>query len=243
LSWLGYPDQALTHIRVIGQQRENETVAIAEVLDPWRSLGVRLFLSDPADLLAAAEQVVKLSRDRGLPMFSALGGIIQGYATAHLGKPEIGKSVIEQGLAAYEASGAVSWLCCYRALLAKTHQMLGETDEALRILKGCLLETERTGEGWYDAELHRRIGEIHRQRGEIGAARRSFGHALRVARGQSAKLWELRAATSLARMLRDRGETEAAHAQLAPVYAWLSEGFDTAPLRQARALLDDLETR
>jgi predicted ATPase len=65
--------------------------------------------------------------------------------------------------------------------------------------------------------------------------------ALRIARSQSARLWELRAATSLARMLRDRGEFEAAHAQLGPVYAWFSEGFDAAPLRQARALLDDLE--
>jgi predicted ATPase len=72
---------------------------------------------------------------------------------------------------------------------------------------------------------------------------RSFAEALYVARDQGAKLWELRAATSLARMLRDRGEAEAAHAQLAPIYAWFSEGFDTAPLRQARALLNDLETR
>jgi class 3 adenylate cyclase/tetratricopeptide (TPR) repeat protein len=243
LAWLGYPDKALTHIRAIGQQRENEAVVIGEVWDLWRSLTVRLFLSDPAELLAPAEHIVKLSRDRGLPMFNALAGIIQGYATAHRGEPEKGKAIIEQGLAAYEATGAVSWLCYYRALLAETHQMLSETDEALRILKGSLRETMRTGERWYDAELHRRIGEIHRQRGEVGPARRSFGEALRIARGQSAKLWELRAATSLARMLRDCGNTEAAHAQLAPVYAWFSEGFDTVPLRQARALLDDLETR
>jgi hypothetical protein len=106
-----------------------------------------------------------------------------------------------------------------------------------------LREAARTGEAWYDAEPYRRIGEIHRQRGEVTAARRSFAEALRVARGQSAKLWELHTATSFARMLRDHGEAEAAHSQLAPVYAWFSEGFDTAPLLQARALLDDLETR
>jgi tetratricopeptide (TPR) repeat protein len=241
LAWLGYPDQALTHIRAIGQQRENEIVALTEVWDLWRSLAVRLSLNDPAELLTTAEHIVKLSRDRGLPMIGALGGIIHGYAMAHRGSPESGKAVIEQGLAAYQASGAISWLCCYRALLAETHQMLGETDEALRLLKRSLRESKRTGEGWYDAELHRRIGEIHCQRGEIGAARRSFAEALRTARGQSAKLWELRAATSLARMLRDHGEAEAAHAQLAPVYAWFSEGLDTTPLRQAKALVDDLE--
>jgi predicted ATPase len=124
------------------------------------------------------------------------------------------------------------------ALLAETHQMLDETDEALRILKGSLRDTKQTGAKWYDAELHRRIGEIYCQSGEMGAAQRSFGNALRIARSQGAKLWELRAVTSLARMLCDRGEVEAAHAQLAPVYAWFSEGFDTAPLQEARALLE-----
>jgi class 3 adenylate cyclase/tetratricopeptide (TPR) repeat protein len=238
---LGYPDQALAHVQIIGHQGENEIVAIAEVLDLWRSLAVRLFLSDPAEFLATAEHIVKLSRDRRLLMFGALGGIICGYATALRGQPENGKAVIEQNLAAYEASGAASWLCYYRALLAEIHQVLGETDEALLLLKESLRETGRTGEGWYDAELHRRIGEIHQQRGEVGAARRSFGDALRIARSQSARLWELRAATSFARMLRGRGQVEAAHAQLAPVFAWFSEGFDTAPLRQAKALLDDLD--
>jgi predicted ATPase len=193
------------------------------------------------DLAAVLDGKVQMRQHVGLALVDERGK--PRPFLAQLGKPEIGKSVIEQGLAAYKASGTVSSLCCYRALLAETHQMLDETDEALRILKGSLRETKRTGEAWYDAELHRRIGEIHCQRGEVGAARGAFAEALRIARSQSAKLWELRAATSLARMLRDHGEAEAAHAQLAPVYAWFSEGFDTAPLRQARAMLDDLETR
>jgi class 3 adenylate cyclase/tetratricopeptide (TPR) repeat protein len=238
LCWLGYPDQALTHIQAIGQQCENEAVLFNEVYDLWRCLVARLFLSDPAESLSAAQHIVKLSGERGHSMFSALGGIISGYATALQGKPENGKAVIEQNLAAHEASGAAFWRCYYRALLAETHQMLDETDEALRILKESLRDTRQTGAKWYDAELHRRIGEIHCQRGEINAAQRSFGDALRIALSQGAKLWEIRAATSLARMLRDRGEVEAAHAQLAPVYAWFSEGFDTAPLREARALLE-----
>src|SRR5262249_39730541 len=131
--------------------------------------------------------------------------------------------------------------CFYRAVLAETHQMLGETDEALRLLSGELARVSRAGELWYVAELHRRIGEVHRQCGRNEAARQSFEQALAIARQQSAKLWELQAATSYAQLLRDEGKHAEAQALLAPVYAWFTEGFDTVPLRAARAMLDDIE--
>jgi predicted ATPase len=131
--------------------------------------------------------------------------------------------------------------CFYRALLAETHQVLGETDEALRLLTGELERVSQSGELWYVAELHRRIGEVHRQCGRSEAARRSFEQALAVAREQSAKLWELQAATGYAQLLRDEGKPAEAHTLLAPVYAWFTEGFDTVPLRAARAMLDELE--
>ena len=89
--------------------------------------------------------------------------------------------------------------------------------------------------------LHRRCGDALWRRGDDAAARRCFEQALDVARGQGAKLWELQAATSYARMLRDQGKPAEAAALLAPVYAWFNEGFDTMPLRQARALLDELD--
>jgi predicted ATPase len=115
-------------------------------------------------------------------MFRALGGIICGYATVLGGQPRNGMAGIEQNLATHEASGAAFWRCYYRALLAETRQMLSETDEALHILKESLRDTKQTGARWYDAELHRRIGEIYCKRGEISAAQRSFGDALRIAR-------------------------------------------------------------
>lgn len=119
--------------------------------------------------------------------------------------------------------------------------MMGEADAALGILSAALEETERTGEKCHDAELHRGIGEAYYQRSDIQAAEQSFRQALTIAREQGARLWELNAATSYARMLRDEGEPGQAHALLAPIYDWFSEGFDTAPLRRARVLLDELE--
>jgi predicted ATPase len=118
--------------------------------------------------------------------------------------------------------------------------MTAKTDEALRILTEALEDAERIGERWYVAELHRRIGEAHRQRAAEAAARQSFEKALAVARGQDAKLWELQAATSYARSLRDQGKPAEAHVLLSPAYAWFSEGFDTVPLREAKGLLREV---
>jgi predicted ATPase len=118
---------------------------------------------------------------------------------------------------------------------------LGETDLALSVLATALEGTSRTGERWYDAELYRGIGETYYQRGDVALAEQSFHQALSVASDHGARLWELNAGTSYAHLLRDRGEAEQAHALLAPIYNWFSEGFDTVPLRRARALLDELE--
>jgi predicted ATPase len=101
--------------------------------------------------------------------------------------------------------------------------------------------SERTGEHWYAAELHRRIGEAHHQRGDRASGERSFAQALAIARSQGARLWELRAANSYALMLRDQGKRTEARALLAPTYGWFTEGFATVPLREAKALLDELE--
>ncbi len=141
-------------------------------------------------------------------------------------------------MARYGATGRRSWSSRHHALLAETHQMVGDADTALRILTDALDLTERTGEKWYAAEIHRRMGDAHRQRGGDDAAARCFEKALIVARCQSAKLWELQAATSYAHLLADRGTPSEGRARLARVYDWFTEGFDTVPLHAARMALD-----
>jgi predicted ATPase len=101
---------------------------------------------------------------------------------------------------------------------------------------------KRTGERWFEAELHQRRGELllSLAKGELSEAEACFHRSIAVARNQGARLWELRAATSLARLWSDQGKRAQAHDLLAPVYDWFTEGFDTADLKDAKALLDEL---
>ena len=100
---------------------------------------------------------------------------------------------------------------------------------------------ERTGERWFEAELHRHKGQLLVRRGHIEAAEELYHKALDIAKKQQAKLWELRAAVSLARLRRDQGLRGEARDLLAPVYHWFTEGFDTPDLQQAKALLDETQ--
>jgi len=107
-------------------------------------------------------------------------------------------------------------------------------DEALRI-------ADRTGERWLAAELNRHKGQLLLRQGHSEAAEELYRKALGIAREQEAKLWELRAATSLARLRRDQGRRVEARDLLAPVYGWFTEGFDTPDLKEAKVLLDTLD--
>lgn len=99
---------------------------------------------------------------------------------------------------------------------------------------------ERTKETWCEAEVHRLTGEIELKSGAAAKAVICFERALEIARAQEARSWELRAATSMARLWRGQGKRAQAHALLAPVYGWFTEGSDTLDLKEAKALLDDL---
>jgi class 3 adenylate cyclase/tetratricopeptide (TPR) repeat protein len=239
LCLMGYPEQALTHSSAAVEPREEEVRVVMEPMRLWQRLWVLSVLGEARDLVAPAEKMAELSRRHKLPLFGATAAIMLGYGIAHSGQPKTGQSAISEGLAAYTSTGAVTGSCYYRALLAETHRMMGETDAVLSILSAALEETERIGEKCYHAELHRGIGEAHCQRGDIHAAEQSFRHALAIAHDQDARLWELNAATSYARLLRDQGEPQQAYALLAPIYGWFTEGFDTAPLQRAKVLLDE----
>jgi predicted ATPase len=112
----------------------------------------------------------------------------------------------------------------------------------LTLLNDALQIAERTGERWFAAELNRHKGQLLRQ-GHPEAAEELYRKALTIAEEQEAKLWELRAAASLARLRRDQGRRAEARDLLAPVYGWFTEGFDTADLKDAKALLDELDER
>ena len=128
--------------------------------------------------------------------------------------------------------------------LARAYLNLGQFDNALRSICEASAAVEKTKESWWEAEINRIAGEIALKSPEPDAAKAQayFERALAVARQQQAKSWELRAAMSMARLWRDQGKRAEARELLAPVYDWFTEGFDTLDLKEAKALLEQLET-
>ena len=118
----------------------------------------------------------------------------------------------------------------------------GQNDDAWQWIDRTLNAVEASGERWCEAEVHRTAGEIALNSSDPDAAKAQahFERALKIARAQQARSWELRAATGLARLWRDQGRRTEARDLLAPIYSWFTEGFDTLDLREAKALLDNL---
>jgi hypothetical protein len=117
---------------------------------------------------------------------------------------------------------------------------LNDWEGSLALFDEALATVEKTEERLFEAELHRLRGELLLGSGEKGEAEKSIGLALEIARRQQARMWELRAATSLARLWGERGRRAEARDLLAPIHGWFTEGFDTADLKEAKALLEEL---
>jgi class 3 adenylate cyclase/tetratricopeptide (TPR) repeat protein len=192
------------------------------------------------ELLARADAIIAVSDEHGFLFHRAVGTVYRGWTLAAIGQTEQGIVLLEAGVAAYRATGAVGEVPFFLILLADAKGMAKEPDEGL----GHLGEAERLMEEievrWAEAELHRVRGELLRAGHDPAGAERSLCRAIDVAQQQSAKFWELRAATSLARLWREQGKRDAARNLLAPTYGWFTEGFDTPILKEARALLDEL---
>jgi predicted ATPase len=164
----------------------------------------------------------------------------RGWTLAGSRQTGEGIVLLRAGVAAYRATGAVTFVPFFLTLLADTEGKAKERDEGL----GHLAEAERlmaeTEERWAEAELYRVRGELLRADHDPAAAERCFSQAIGIAQHQSAKFWELRAAISLARLWREQGKRDAARDLFAPVYGGFTEGLDTPILKEAKALLDEL---
>jgi predicted ATPase len=149
---------------------------------------------------------------------------------------------VHQGIAAYQATGAALFLPYFWTLLADICDHLGHTTDGLQALAKAQALVEQYEERWCEAEIARLRGVLllRRPRPPQTEAEACFQQALAIARRQQAKSWELRAATSLARLWQQQGQRAEAQALLAPVYGWFTEGFDTADLQDAKALLAEL---
>jgi predicted ATPase len=143
-------------------------------------------------------------------------------------------------VAAFRATGAVTWVPFFLTLLAEAEGAAKERDQELVHLAEAERLMAETEERWAEAELHRVRGELLRAGHDPAAAECSFSQAIDIAQQQSAKFWELRATISLARLWHEQGKRNAARDLLAPTFGWFVEGFDTPLLKEGKALLDEL---
>ena len=166
-----------------------------------------------------------------------------------LGVASIREGRFAQGISLLKASGAARHAIVgkvnlhIRAILAEAMALSGRLDDALQEIEKCLAQVERPawGERLYYAEILRLKGWMLSLKDDPAGAEKSYLASLDWAREQQAKSWELRTSTSLARLWQSQGKRKKAHNLLAPVYSWFTEGFDTKDLKDAKALLDDLE--
>jgi predicted ATPase len=165
---------------------------------------------------------------------------LRGWVKVKNGDVTEGISLLRSGLSAYRSTGAEIWMPHFIALLARACEIAGQVEEGLTLLDDAFQVVERTGERWFEAELHRHKGRLLLRQGYSKAAEELYRKAVSIAAEQSAKLWELRAAMSLAPLCRDQGRRDEARDLLAPVYGWFIEGFDTQDLQEAKALLSEL---
>jgi class 3 adenylate cyclase/predicted ATPase len=237
---LGYPDQALA--------RSNKAIAEAQRLGHQPSLAVTLafdarlllLIGDDAALGERAGQLIAVSTEQSFAYWRALGTIYRGWVEVKNGEVAEGIALMRSGSAAYRATGAAAWVPFHLGLLARACEIGGQIEEAATRLRDALRVVEGTGERWFEAELNRHKGRLMLGQGHVAAAEKRYRKALSIAREQQAKLWELRAAVSLARMWRDQGRRATARDLLTPIYGWFTEGFATPDLREAKALLTAL---
>ena len=239
---LGYPEQ--------GRARSGEATTLAQQLAYPFSLAHAMVLAalfhtfrrDVCLTQACAESAIILATDQGFPHHRALGSILRGWALAHQGQAQDGIEQLHHGLRACQVIGITLLRPYYLALLADAHGTAGHQELGLKVLTEALTLIDTTGERVWEPELYRLKGELLLQQSSSNQteAESCFQQAITIAQNQQAKSLELRAVMSLSRLWQQQGKRKEAHDLLAPVYGWFTEGFDTADLKDAKALLDEL---
>jgi predicted ATPase/class 3 adenylate cyclase len=239
---LGYPDQAL--------QRGHEACALAQELAHPPSIALALYLDvnlhlhiRQVDMVhEQTHALITLATEQGFAHWKGVGMFLQGWTLVAQDQREEGLVQMRQGMTEVLTMGAELYKPPFLIPLAEAYGTMGQVEEGLQTLAEARTVLEATGQRFYEAELYRLKGALRLQQADpdVPQAEACFQQALAIARRQEAKSWELRAATSLARLWQSQGKRQEAHDLLGPVYGWFTEGFDTADLVDAKVLLDEL---
>ena len=193
---------------------------------------------------ALAAELDALADEKGAAEWKAQGLMTQGALRLLTGKPSDAVRLLTTGINAFRLAGATVFIPRYLTYLATAYTILSQYDNALRVMSEATEAVDRANDRWCEAEVARVAGEVAllAPKKESAKAQKYFERALAVARQQQAKSWELRAAMSLARFWRSQRKVQQARELLASVYGWFTEGFDTRDLKEAKALLEQLQT-
>jgi class 3 adenylate cyclase/predicted ATPase len=239
---MGYPDQAFRICEAKNQQARslNHPFALAQALN-WGSI-CYLYAGRYEPFLAQLEESIQLAEEHGFALWLATGQIWRGHVNVQQGNLRAGIDLLSQGLTAYQQLGSGCALPYLKALLAQALSKRHDREAALTLISESLTQVDNWQERFHEAEIHRLKGEVYLtgSQPQDDLAESCFAQAISIAQEQQAKSWELRAATSLARLWQSQGKRQAAHELLQPVYEWFTEGFDTADLKDAKVLLDEL---
>jgi predicted ATPase len=239
---LGYPDVAIADA--------NAALSDARRIGHAASLIYALSLTSFSHLLcgncatanAQLGEAVALAEEKGALFWKTTATVLSGCVSSATGNASDAVEIISSAVTAFRSTGATVWIPSYLSYLARAYSELGRFEDAWRCTDEAMAIIGTSKETWFESEINRVAGEItlrssHRDQEK---AETCFKRALTVARMQQAKSLELRAAISMARLLRDRDRRHAARTLLMPVYKWFSEGFDTVDLNDAKALLGAL---
>jgi len=234
---IGFPDQGVAQIR--------EALALANDLNHGETRVQALAWAadlyqlrrEPREVQHYVRLLLPLLEMHGSPVGMANAMMLRGWALVMQGDTERGIATMGEGVSAWRATGSRFHLTYRLARAAEAHLVAGETEAGLELLPGTM---DQNADMWLAPEISRIRGELYRKAGRAELAQDCLQAALDAARVQEARLLELRASMSLARLWRDQGKVREARELLAPVYGWFTEGFDTRDLKDAKALLEEL---
>jgi predicted ATPase len=239
---LGYPDQALTRLHEMLTHVQGLSHAYMLVRALFYAASLHQLRREARATQERAEAALALLTEQEFGQWVGSVTFQRGWALAVQGQHGEGLAQMHQGLAAKQATGSVNRLSESLACLAEAYGEIGQAEEGLRLLAEALTWVDTTGERHFEAEVYRVKGELLLRQAvpDMPQAEACFQQALVVAHHQQAKSWELRAAMSLCRLWQRQGKRDEACELLASIYGWFTEGFDTADLQEAKALLDEL---
>ncbi|MBV8361665.1 MAG: AAA family ATPase [Deltaproteobacteria bacterium] len=240
--YLGYPEQALQLSQQSLQLADQTSHHFSRTWALCFAARLHQFRGDRPATQECAEAAIEVANEQRFLFWIAWGKVLRGWVLTGRSEEEQGLAQMRQGLSEWQATDSKWDKLYFLSLLAEAYGQAGQVDTGLVLIAEALAAVEESGERRWEAEIHRLKGELLlKQRGSsIADAENCFQRAVKIARNQHAKSLELRATASLARLLAQQGRCDEARSMLAEIYAWFTEGFETADLKEANALLDKL---